>query len=128
MYKSMETNLMVENVDKTVDFYGKILGFSVVASVPGKDGKLQFAIVVKDNLFLMFQDRKNLIEECPVLKTVKTQPSATLYIKVDNFNELYRELKSKYEILCEPHKTFYGRNEFAIKDNNGYVLTFTEDN
>ena len=128
MYKDITTNLMVESVDETADFYSKILGFSVAASVPGKDGKLQFAILVKDNLTLMFQSRENLILEYPVLETVKTQPSATLYIKVDNFNELYEELKCKHEILVYIHKTFYGRNEFAVKDNNGYVLTFTENN
>jgi len=127
MYKSITPNLMVESVDKTVDFYCNKLGFSVAVSVPKDDRTLQFAILTRDGLTLMFQDRENLIEEYPVLNTVKTQPSATLYIKVNNFEVLYKELKAKCEILCELHKTFYGTNEFAIKDNNRYVLTFTEN-
>jgi uncharacterized glyoxalase superfamily protein PhnB len=74
----------------------------------------------------MFQDRENLIEEYTVLSVAKTQPSITLYITVDNLTELYGEFKNEGNVLCEMHKTFYGRNEFAIKDNNGYVLTFAE--
>jgi len=126
MYTNMTTNLMVENVDESVAFYRDILGFSVVASVPGDSGSLQFAILLKDNLNLMLQEKHNLIGEYPILDTPEVHPSITLYITVDNFNDLYRELKSKYEILCDVHETFYGSKEFAIADNSGYVLTFTE--
>ena len=127
MFKSITTNLMVESVDETVEFYRDVLDFSVTVSVPKKDGKLQFAIITKDNLMLMLQDRENLIEEYPVLNTLKVQPSATLYIAVDNFSGFYEELKNKHEILCDVHQTFYGSKEFAVKDNSGYVLTFTEN-
>jgi len=126
MYTNMTTNLMVENVDESVAFYRDILGFSVVASVPGDSGNLQFAILLKDNINLMLQEKHNLIGEYPILDTPEVHPSITLYITVDNFNDLYRELKSKYEILCDVHETFYGSKEFAIADNSGYVLTFTE--
>lgn len=126
MYKSITTNLMVDSVTETVDFYTKKLEFTMITSVPKNNGGLQFAILVKDELMIMLQDRENLVKEYPVLATVKTQPSITLFIKVDNFSDLYDALKGKCEILSEPHKTFYGLSEFAIKDNNGYVLTFTE--
>lgn len=126
MYNSITTNLMVDSVDETVEFYTKTLEFTVATSVPKKSGGLQFAILVKDGLMIMLQDRENLVDEYPILKAAKTQPSVTLFIKVDNFSVLYDALKNKCEILSEPHKTFYGNSEFAIKDNNGYVLTFAE--
>ena len=126
MYKSITANLMVESVDETLEFYVGLLEFRVAASVPKKDGKLQFAIVEKDGLTLMFQDRENLVEEYPILSTNITKPSATVYIIVDNFTEVYETLKIKCEIVGELHKTFYGKDEFAIKDNNGYVLTFAD--
>jgi len=128
MYKNITANLMVESVDKTAEFYCRALGFSILASVPKNSGGLQFAILAKDSLSVMIQDRENLIEEYPLLKTPKVQPSVTLYITVDNFTELYEEIKGKCDIICDVHTTFYGANEFAIKDNNGYVLTFTENN
>ncbi|GHV46008.1 hypothetical protein FACS189499_00180 [Clostridia bacterium] len=128
MYVSATTNLMVESVGESVAFYRDILGFLVVTSVcPAGSGELQFAIVAKDNVTLMFQERSNLSGEYPVLATDKVHPSVTLYIKADNFDALYIELKDKCTVLNEVHTTFYGAKEFAIKDNSGYVLTFTEN-
>jgi len=126
MLKSITPNLMVESVDETVEFYCGKLGFSVQASVPKSDGKLQFAILIRDSLTVMVQDRETLVEEYPVLNVSKVQPSATLYITVDNFAEFYEELKGKCDVLCDVHTTFYGANEFAVKDNNGYVITVAE--
>ena len=126
MYTNMTTNLMVENVDKAIAFYQDILGFSVVASVPGKHDGLQFAILSKDKLTLMLQEKRNFIEEYPVLDTDKVHPSISLYITVDNFDALYEEIKGKHPINTELHTTFYGAKEFAITDADGYVLTFTE--
>jgi uncharacterized glyoxalase superfamily protein PhnB len=131
MYKNITPNLMVENVEETIAFYGR-LGFAATATVPkegapSNGGGLQFAILVRDNLMLMFQDRESLIGEYPILNTEKTQPSITLYVVVDDVQKYYDDMKSKYNLQAELHKTFYGANEFAIKDNNGYILTFTEN-
>jgi uncharacterized glyoxalase superfamily protein PhnB len=123
----MTANLMVERVDDSVAFYQNILGFSVVASVPNESGKLQFAVLSKDNLMLMLQEKSNLMEEYPILSADRVHPSVTLYIAVDNVDELYQELKERHEILCDMHATFYGSKEFAVADNDGYVLTFTEN-
>lgn len=126
MFKSITPNLMTENVGETISFYER-LGFTVTATVPKESGGLQFAIIAKDGLTLMFQDRESLMEEYKILSTEKTRPSVTLYIVVDKVKAYYEEMKSKYELQSELHKTFYGADEFAIKDNNGYVLTFTEN-
>jgi uncharacterized glyoxalase superfamily protein PhnB len=126
MYKNITPNLMVESVDETVSFYKGILGFDLVTSVPSENGELQFALLSKGSLMLMFQEKCNLIKEYPLLNTAKVQPSITLFITVDNFDTIFDELKHKHKILCDIHTTFYGSREFAIADNNGYVLTFTE--
>ena len=126
MYTNMTANLMVESVDKSLAFYKEVLGFSLAASVPGKNNELQFAIVSKDNLMLMMQEKTNLIEEYPSLSTDRVHPSITLYITVDNFDALYEDLKAKHPISAEVHETFYGAREFALCDPDGYVLTFTE--
>ena len=126
MYTNMTTNLMVKSVDKAIAFYQDILGFSVVASVPGKKDEMQFAMLSKDNLMLMMQERSNFIEEYPVLNTEQVHPSISLYIMVDNFDALYQELKSKYPLNTDLHTSFYGAKEFAITDMDGYVITFTE--
>jgi predicted lactoylglutathione lyase len=105
MYKSITPNLMVENVAETIAFY-EGLGFATTATVPKESGGFQFAIMVKDNLMLMFQDRESLIGEYPLLQTAKTQPSITLYIVVDNVKKYYDDMKARYELQAELHKTF----------------------
>ena len=126
MYMNMTANLMVESVDKAMAFYKYVLGFAEVATAPGKNNELQFAILSKDKLMLMMQEKGNLIEEYPVLNTDKVQPSITLYIAVDNFDSIFEEIKSKHPINTEIHTSFYGAREFAITDVDGYVLTFSE--
>lgn len=126
MYKNITTNLMVASVDASVKFYQEVLGLEVVASVPAKDQTLQFAILAKEAMTVMLQEKGNLSEEYPILAAEKIQPSITLYITVENFEEFYTTIKSNYPIYTEPHATFYGAKEFAITDPDGYVLTFTE--
>lgn len=127
MYKNMTTNLMVESIEETINFYKDILGFKVVTTVPGKNNKLQFAILAKDNLMLMCQEKNNFAGEYPILKTMNIKPSVSLYITVDDFDFLYETINKNHTILSDIHTTFYGSREFAIADNNGYVLTFTEE-
>ena len=126
MITNMTTNLMVENVEKSIAFYGDLLGFAVVASVPGKAGGLQFAILAKDGVTLMVQEKGNMIEEYPVLSTDAVHPSVSLYITVQELDAFYEDIKGKYPINTELHTSFYGAREFAITDADGYVLTFTE--
>ena len=126
MLKSVTANLMVESVDDTLAFYKTTLGFVELASVPGANGNLQFAIVAKDGQQLMLQGRESLCEEYPILMTDKVKPSVSIYLTVDNFEGFYAEIQSRIKLLKEEHRTFYGTREFAIQDNNGYVLTIAE--
>jgi uncharacterized glyoxalase superfamily protein PhnB len=117
---------MVESVEDSLDFYKTVLGFAEVASVPNDRGKLQFAIVVKDGQQLMFQERENFCEEYPILKTERVKPSVSLFLMVDDFADFQKKIQSKTKLLAEEHTTFYGTKEFAIADNNGYVITVAE--
>ena len=123
--KSLAPNLMVKDVNKTVDFYKNILGFTVVATVPD-EGEWVFAIVQSGSAILMFQEEKSIKEEYPQLAKFEQGGGITLYICVENVSLLYEQLKSKTSIAKELHKTFYGATEFAIEDCNGYILTFSQ--
>lgn len=125
MYQTITTNIMVYHVKETIQFYQEKLGFQTILTVP-KDGEvLNFAILNKDNISIMFQEQKNLIAEYPTLKATNMIPTFTLFITVQNVAKLYQELKDKVEIAKELHQTFYGKDEFAIFDNNGNILTFS---
>lgn len=49
-----------------------------------------------------------------------------VYIEVENLEDFYNEIKEKVEIVKEFSNTWYGMNEFYIRDNNGYILGFAE--
>lgn len=123
MYETITTNIMVNNVKETIKFYVENLGFQKVLSVPEDGDILNFAILSKDKISIMFQEKENLIEEYPTLNIRDIVPTFTLFITVDNVKALYDELKEKVQIAKELHQTFYGQDEFAIFDNNGNVLT-----
>ena len=125
MYETITTNIMVNNVKETIKFYVENLGFQKVLSVPEDGDILNFAILSKDKISIMFQEKENLIEEYPTLNIRDIVPTFTLFITVDNVKALYDELKEKVQIAKELHQTFYGQDEFAIFDNNGNILTIS---
>lgn len=125
MYETITTNIMVKNVKETIKFYEEKLGFQKILSVPEEGEKLNFAIMNRDKISIMFQEQENLIEEYASLKTDEIVPTFTLFITVQDVSLLYGELKNKVQIAKELHKTFYGKDEFAIFDNNGNILTIS---
>ena len=125
MYDTITTNIMVKDVKETIKFYEDKLGFKKILSVPEEGEILNFAILNKDNISIMLQEQNNLIEEYPTLKTDKIVPTFTLFITVDDVVKNYNNIKDKVKIAKELHKTFYGKDEFAIFDNNGNILTIS---
>ncbi len=125
MYETITTNIMVKNVKETIQFYEEKLGFQKILSVPEEGETLNFAILSKDKISIMLQEQKNLIEEYPTLKLGEIVPTFTLFITVNDVVKVYNELKDKVKIAKELHKTFYGKDEFAIFDNNGNILTIS---
>lgn len=125
MYETITTNIMVKNVKETIQFYEEKLGFQKVLSVPAEGEILNFAILNKDKISIMLQEQENLTSEYPTLKTDEIVPTFTLFITVDDVKTKYNEVKGKVKIAKDLHKTFYGKDEFAIFDNNGNILTIS---
>lgn len=114
---------MTESIEETIEFYTKKLSFTVVEKVEPEEGKAVFVILSKDNCLLSFQEKSSLIEEYNTLKTSQIKPTFTLFFKVENVDEIYRNLSADITMASELHETFYGTKEFAIFDNNGNILT-----
>ena len=123
MYETITPNIMVKNVRDTINFYQEKLGFQVTLTVPEEGDKLDFAIVTKDKISIMFQEQESLTSEYPTLKTNEIKPTFTLFITVQDVEKLYHELEDQVQIAQELHQTFYGRKEFAIFDLDGNILT-----
>lgn len=124
---TLTPNLMVNDVEETIEYYTDILGFTLLKTVPEK-GNPDWAMVKRNDVILMFQSANSLKDELPKLKSQKPGGGLTFYIKVDRITELHEELvENEVEIIADLESTFYDTIEFSIIDNNGYVLTFSEE-
>ncbi|WP_239617985.1 VOC family protein [Cohnella mopanensis] len=125
--QSITANLKVNNVKDTLVFYKDVLGFEVIVTVPEYDQPvLDWGMVKNGGAELMFQETASLEGEYPVLRNHSGVGCLSLFIKVNDLEGLFDKIKDKVEVLKPIHKTFYDVNEFAILDNNGFVLTFAE--
>lgn len=123
--QSLTPNLMVKNVNETLDFYRNILGFKLLQTVP-EEGTFDWGFVQKNGVLIMFQKDNSIREEYPELKNYQEGGALTLYIKVNDLQEWYGQIKDKTNVIKPMKKTFYGANEFAIQDLNGFILTFSD--
>ena len=118
-------NLMMKDVNSSVDFYRDVLGFELVMSVP-ESGKLDWAMMKAGGAEVMFQSRESVAEEYPPFADMPIGGSLMLYIDVVDVGELYEKVKGKAKLVVDLHDTFYGAREFAIEDTDGYVLIFAQ--
>ncbi len=121
---SLSPNIFVKDIHETIAFYQKI-GFSLTMTVP-EEGNYVWAMMNCGNVTFMFQSFESLADELPEISRL---PGASLlfYIKIKDIRDFFDSIKLKATVLKGLEKTFYGATEFSIKDNNGYVLTFAED-
>ena len=125
-------NLMVRNIKKSLKFYTELLGFELKMAVPENkqeiaetiedDRQYIYALVAAGNIEIMFQIKESLKEDIPALNVGTPNASITFYFEVTNINNVYALLKDKTEMVKDLHTTWYGMQEFYIKDPDGYIL------
>ncbi|MFN8278653.1 MAG: VOC family protein [Saprospiraceae bacterium] len=102
----------------TVDFYVRTLGFTCLTNEP----EWGWARVQLDNADLMISKPN---EHTPFDKPTFT---GSFYFNTENVDDIWNTIKDKVEV-CYPIENFqYGMREFAVYDNNGYLLQFGQDN
>ena len=129
-------NIMVADVNATIDYYKNNLEFIIVMGVDEqKEVKmgdsatkttLTWAMIKKDDVEIMLQRKDVMVEELPEFKGLKIGGTFTLYITMQDVKGFYDKIKDKVKIVKDKHKTFYGADEFVIKDINGYIIYFAE--
>lgn len=134
--KKITPNIMVADVNATVDYYKNNLNFQIVMGVneqkevkmgdSATGSTLTWAMIKNGDVEIMLQREDSMIEELPEFKRLKIGGTFTLYISMQDVKTFYGKIKDKVEIVKDMHKTFYGANEFVIKDLNGYIVYFAE--
>ncbi|MFH1195736.1 MAG: VOC family protein [bacterium] len=123
--KSMYPNLMVYNVNDTIEYYKAFLGFQLLRTIP-PEGNFQWAMMKCGEVRIMFRTRERLSADIPQFVDAEPGSGFTLFIIVSDVSKLYEKIKDNVEVVSDLQETFYGMNEFSIRDLNGYVLTFAE--
>lgn len=121
---SISPNIFVTDIKQTIDFYSQ-LGFNVVMTVP-EQGDFIWAMMTCGNVNFMFQTFESLGDELPTISR-QNGGSLLLYIQTTEIRKFFDQIKDKVKVIKGLEKTFYGATEFSIEDNNGYLLTFAED-
>ncbi len=113
-FSSLKPMLRTWDIPATIAFYSQVLGFKVVAFEP----EWGWAHLVRDGVELMLS--------APNTHEGDTEPKFTgsLYFICDDVDLLFDNVR-EHSRLCYPIEDFpYGMREFAIYDNNGYLLQF----
>lgn len=109
--------LWTNKLQETIDFYTKTLNFICT----DRNDEWGWAAMHNDKVEIMIaKPNEHTFFE-------KSAFTGSFYFNVDQADELWLALKDKVEIVY-PIETFdWGMREFAIYDNNGYILQFGQN-
>tara|TARA_R110002051_G_scaffold54764_1_gene102339 strand:- start:4050 stop:4412 length:363 start_codon:yes stop_codon:yes gene_type:complete len=109
--------IWTDKFEETIDFYTKIIEFNVGE----KNVNWGWASLYKDEVEIMVAKPN---EHTPFEKSVFT---GSFYFNTDQVNQLWEHLKDKTKICYEIENFEWKMREFAIYDNNGYILQFGQN-
>jgi uncharacterized glyoxalase superfamily protein PhnB len=113
-YKSIRPILWTDKWQETINFYCNVLGFIC----DERNEEWQWASLHKDEAEIMLAKQN---EHMPFEKPVFT---GSFYINTDNVDELWNNLKDKASVVYPIENFDWEMREFAIADNNGYIIQF----
>ncbi|MEO8035096.1 MAG: VOC family protein [Acidobacteriota bacterium] len=125
MLKKLTPVLIVEAIEPVLPFWAA-LGFSQGPSV-ALGGKLGFVILERDGIEIMYQSVASVRNDVPaVLSGSVPVGAATLYIEVDDLDEVARLVPAGADVIVARRQTFYGATEMFVRDPAGHVIAFSQ--
>ena len=109
--------LMTNNIEKTVEFYKKELGFEVVKHYEQEE---KFAACYRDEVEMVVVEAKkgNIVPN-----NDRYGAGYDAYLVPEDVDLFYEEIKGKdVKIIQEPVLTAYGSKEFKIEDIDGRII------
>ena len=101
--------LQTRDIGRAIDWYSSVLGFRCTRRA-GDWCRLE-----RDGVALMFMRNAHLGDP---------HATATQYIDVDDVMELWESVRGRVGAEWGPEEMSYGLIEFAIRDLDGYLLSF----
>ena len=119
-------NLIVSNVERSLEFYAGVLGFARAMTVP-EQSPFVFASVTSGPVEIFFNDRSTIANESPQFANLSVGGGGnTMFIEVGDVDALHDRVRSHAPVVMAIHTQWYGMREFAITDPDGYVITFAQ--
>ena len=116
-FKRVVPVLKVSVMQKSVDFYTGVLGFTV-AWRAANDGGGENCMLQAGAAELLLSTGSHLGD--------KPQFTGTLYFHVAGVQEFFERVKDQVEVVWPLEAMDYGQTEFGIRDGDGYTLAFAE--
>jgi uncharacterized glyoxalase superfamily protein PhnB len=101
--------LQTQDLQRTIDWYETVLAFRCTGRADG------WCMLERDGAKIMFMHNDHL---------GAPQATATQYIEVDDVRALWGRIGKDVRREWGPEEMSYGMLEFAIRDPNGYLLSF----
>lgn len=115
--KALRPMLWSDKLDETIDFYTNVLGFTVGE----RNDEWGWASLYKDEVELMLaKPNEHTAFDKPIF-------TGSFYFNTDNVDELWEDLKDKAKVCYGIENFDWEMREFAIYDNNGYMLQFGQN-
>jgi catechol 2,3-dioxygenase-like lactoylglutathione lyase family enzyme len=109
--RALTPMLQTSDLERTISWYRDVLGFRCVRRAEG------WCRLEQGGVALMFMTNDHL---------GAPHATATQYIYVDDALALWETLKGRISAEWGPETMPYGMREFAIRDPDGYLLSFGE--
>jgi uncharacterized glyoxalase superfamily protein PhnB len=124
--KQCTLNIMVDDMERTVEFYQNMLGFEVLTTVP-QAKPWTWALLRQGNVEVMFQARRSKAESLPLWEKSARREKPELHMEVQGVKALYERVQSKAaDIVRTLQAPERGSQEFSLRDCNDFVLTFAQ--
>jgi len=121
-FKRMTPNLYTDDVQSCVNFWVERMHFEKTVEVPQPEGNLAFAALQTGNIELMYGSYASLEKE-PAVAGAFQRGTGFLFFEVDDLDEAFTAMNGA-PLVLPIHKTFYGADEFTVKDPAGHLITF----
>ncbi len=116
------TVLLMKEVEPSLEFWTKRLGFDVTVSVPHED-KVGFVILTNGTAELMMQSHASAANDVATLNDFQLSSRAALFIEVKDFDDVLKRLDG-YPVALPIRETFYGMKEVGVFEPGGNFVVF----
>ena len=116
-FKRLVPVLKVANLERAVDFYTGVLGFTVIWRA-ANDGGGEICMLHAGSTDVLLSTGSHLGDR-PTF-------TGTLYFHMNNVREFFDRIRNKAEVVWPLETMDYGQTEFGIRDCDGYTLAFAE--